>query len=116
MKTIAATELELLSFFEVTPTATDADVVWFYNSLLYEVRLGGAEVSFRLDPSYRDIQLTVTFGNAVAYELKATQVADLIVHSTDQREALEIRFTGESSLWLVLRPTVSLWHDFESLQ
>ena len=116
MKVIAATELDLLAFFEVPPAAADADVPWSYNTLLYSVTIGGAEVSFRLVPSYRDVHLVISFGGRISYELKATQVSDVMVHSTEQVEALEIRLTDESRLWLALRPRVSIWHEFQSSQ
>ena len=87
MSGITATELELLACFGVEPRLRDADVPWCYNDAAYLVEMDGLSVSFAVQPSNRDVHLTISRGERRLFEFNAAGVADVRV--VDERGLYE---------------------------
>lgn len=111
MNVITATELDLLTFFEVEPKKLDPDISWPYNDFLYEVVRDDLSLSFSVAPAYKDIRIIFKKGEVVLYELNAVGVEDLKYHNDKGRETLEIVIHEEDILWLCLKPTIYLKHE-----
>jgi hypothetical protein len=47
------------------------------------------------------------------YELNATAVEDVKYHNDKGQESLEIILAGRNSLWLRIKPQVSITHTFD---
>jgi hypothetical protein len=74
---ITATEIDLLSFFEVEPKARDEAVPWPYNDFLYETARGRFHISFAVNPAYRDVRFILSVDGQAIYELNALGVTDV---------------------------------------
>lgn len=116
MRLISATELELLTFFEVEPTSNDLDSPWPYNDWLYRVSVAGIDVSFSVAPAYRDVHLIVRCGETTFYELKSLSIDDVLFHDHGDREVLELRLVPRDRLFLRLRPAVQLVHEIAEFE
>jgi hypothetical protein len=115
-RVISASELDLLQFFEVTPTAQDPDGPWDYNDWLFEVSIQGIHLKFSIAPAYRDVRLKVQLGDRVLYELNSMGVEDVVFHEKPDREVLEIRLTERDRMFLRLRPQIELAHQLSEAQ
>ena len=107
-KVISAKEVELLSFFEVEPKKTDADIPWPYNHFLYEVTRGDLCMSCAIEPASKDVRITLKRSGETLYELRATNVEDVRYHNDNSREALEIALTDREKLWVTVKPKITI--------
>ena len=114
MGSISVGEVELLSFFEVEPRIGEAGVPWPYNDFCYFVELGAFAVRFDIGPSYRDLSLSVNCNGTEFYKLTALSVEDVRHHNHPDRELLEIVVTARESIFLQLRPQVSISQNVAS--
>ena len=112
MKTVLSVdEYDLLNFFEVMPTPTDHDIEWAYNDSLYKVNRSNLELSFAITPACRDATIKLKAGGLVLYELNATGVKDVRRHRDKGRDSLEIVLMARESIWIRLRPEISIYHS-----
>lgn len=105
-------ELDLLTFFEVSPKIADPGVPWPYNDFLYEVQRGEFSISFAIVPAYPDVRLIVKHADSVLYEINAVSVDDVRYHNDSGRETIEIVLSEQSKIWLSLAPSVSIHQSF----
>ena len=108
MSRITATELELLTFFEVQPVLLDPAHPWPYNDAEYRVSRDDETLLFRLSPAYRDTHIVLQRAGQTVYELEAEGLHDVRYHVDGERESLELVIAGESRLFLTLKPQVSI--------
>ena len=111
MNGVTATELELLTFFEMVPKLRDQDVPWMYNDALYEVRQADLTLSFAVAPGYKDMRLILKRGGHTLYEMNALGIEDIKYHNDSGREALEIVITSQDRLIVRLKPQISVLHE-----
>ena len=115
MDIISAEEWQLLSFFEVEPTPTDKDVAWPYNEYLYEIVRSEFELSFSIAPAYRDVRIILTHKGAKLYELNSMGVKDVRYRNEGNVESLEIVLSPTESIWLVVKPVISINHEIQEV-
>ena len=111
MSDLSITELDLLTFFEVTPKRADPDDPWPYNDFLYESTFADTSVSFSLAAAYKDVHLILKRSGNILYELNAMGLRDVQYHNDAGRESLELVFSDRTRLLLFLKPTVSILHE-----
>ncbi len=107
---ITASDLDLLTFFEVEPKPRDADVPWPYNDFLYETTRGEFQISFAVAPAYKDVRFILSLNGRTLYELNAIGVNDVRYEKDSSGELLEVMVSSRESLTLRLRPEVSIDH------
>jgi hypothetical protein len=107
---ITASDLDLLTFFEVEPKPRDADVPWPYNDFLYETTRGEFKISCAVAPAYKDVRFILSLNGRMLYELNAVGVSDVRYEKDGEGELLEIIISSRESLTLRLRPEVSIDH------
>ncbi len=110
MSTISASELDLLTFFESEPTFLDPKDPWPYTDAAYSVIRGDLELSFSVAPAYKDVRIVLKREAETLYELNAVGVLDVKYHYDSGRETLETAFVNGGSLFLKLKPAISLSH------
>ena len=108
MNILSAEELDLLSFFEVEPERIDSDIPWPYNHFTYRVQIGQYSVVFGVAPSFKDLSLEISYAGEQLYNLTAVSFNDLRYHKTIDSESLEINLTDRDSIFLRLRPNVTI--------
>jgi hypothetical protein len=108
---ISAEELELLSFFEVEPKKQDRDVPWPYNDFLYEVAQGDLRLSCAVAPAYKDVRIILKRGGSTLYELNAMDVRDVKYHNDKGKESLAFVLSERETLWLRLKPEISITQE-----
>ena len=108
---ISAEKLDLLSFFEVEPKKQDRDVPWPYNDFLYEVAQGDLRRSCAVAPAYKDVRIMLTRGTSTIYELNAMDVYDVRYDNDKRREVLAIVLNERETIWLRLKPEISINHE-----
>jgi len=108
MKTITAQEWELLSFFEVEPELLDSGEPWIFNDALYRVTHEDLVLTFAVQPSYRDVRLTLVVNGQTTYELSAMGVDDVLYRKEDGVETIEIRLEERHSVLLSLKPHLKI--------
>ena len=111
MISISVDELDLLTFFECEPKTLDSDMPWVYNDLLYEFTSGEYSLSFAIAPAYIDVRLNIKREQEMFYELNALGMDNVIYHSDNGRETLELVINAQDRLWLRLKPHISITHD-----
>jgi hypothetical protein len=94
---ISASELDLLTFFEVEPAFVDAKDPWPYTDALYEITRGELALSFAVAPAYKDVRIILRHGDQQVYELNAVGVNDVRYHNDSGRESLEIVFANDDA-------------------
>jgi hypothetical protein len=107
-------EVDLLSFFEVEPTHLEAGMPWLYNDSIYEISDGQLRLSFGITPLSKDVSIAMKLGEAVVYELRACYVEDVRCRKEKDRESLEIVISRSESIWLNIKPTISIWQSCRS--
>jgi hypothetical protein len=107
---ITASDLDLLTFFEVEPKLRDADIPWPYNDFLYETTRGDFQISFAVAPAYKDVRFILSLNGRVLYELNAVGVDDVRYEKDGSGELLEVMVSSRESLTIRLRPKVSIDH------
>ena len=107
---ITASELDLLTFFEVEPKPRDADIPWPYNDFLYETARGDFQISFAVAPAYMDVRFILSLNGRKIYELSAVGVDDVRYEKDGSGELLEVMVSSRESLTIRLRPDVSVDH------
>lgn len=110
MSVISASELDLLTFFEVEPTFLDPNDPWPYTDAVYEVKRGELGLSFAVAPAYQDVRIVLKMDEAIVYELNAMAVLDVRYCDTGGRESLEVLISESDILVLRLKPVISLSH------
>jgi hypothetical protein len=113
MKTITATELELLGCFGVEPEMADPGIPWCYNDSVYSVEVDGLSVSCAIQPAYRDVRLIVCRGSQRLFELNAITVADIRVLDEPGRDLLEVRLSDREWLRVQVRPTFEIAQEYK---
>ncbi len=113
MDVISVEEWQLTSFFEVLPSYPDPDSPWPYTEVVYEVTRGDLSMTCAICPAYRDVRLIVRHGEAVSYELNATQVQDLSYTKDASGESLRIATSDSEYIDLRLNPGISIKHTVD---
>jgi hypothetical protein len=108
---ISAEELELLTFFEVEPKKQDRDVPWPYNDFLYEVTQGDLRLSCAVAPAYKDVRIILKRDTSAIYELNAMDVNDVRYLNDKGREVLAVVINERETVWLRLKPEISINHE-----
>src|SRR5215471_11705136 len=103
---ITASDLDVLSFFEVEPKPRDADVPWPYNDFLYETTRGEFQISFAVAPAYKDVHFILSRNGRRLYELTAVGIDDVRYEKDGSGELLEVLVGPRESLTIRLRPEV----------
>ncbi len=113
MQIISAEEWQHLSFFEVEPELSNADVPWCYNDALYRIQQGHLTLTIAIAPSYRDVRIILSNQGTRLYELNALGVKDVRYTREGAVEMLEIDISVRESLALRLKPHIELLHHVE---
>ena len=114
MHYVTVEEFELLSFFEVEPVRADKDIPWPYNDFSYNVDLGQYTIQFGITPAYKDLSVSITSSGAEIYSFTALSVHDVVYHNHPDREILEIIVSRRESIWLQIRPRLSIKQSLSS--
>jgi hypothetical protein len=112
---ITATELDLLACFGAEPAPSEADKPWCYVDSTYTTEADGLKVSFKVHPSYKDVELVAAHDDRPLYELKAVGVEDVRVLDFPGCDVFEIRLSKREWLRIRLRPGFGIVHSFERL-
>ena len=72
---------------------------------------GNNKISFGLTPCSKDVSIQLKASDAMVYELHAAYVNDVCYHKEKGRESLEIVISSEDSIWLRLKPHISIWQN-----
>lgn len=110
-RSLSATELDLLTFFEVEPELLDPKDPWSYNDAVYRVQSGNLTLSFAVAPAYFDVRIILKCADATLYELNAMGVEDLTYEIHGGRETLKVSLSPENWVILTLKPGISLTHS-----
>lgn len=111
MSEISASELDLLTFFEVEPTFLDPKEPWPYTDAAYSVKRGNYALSFAVMPAYKDVRIILKIDDVIVYEINALGVKDVRYHEDKGRETLEVVISDTDLLFLRLKPSISLLHQ-----
>ncbi|MEJ2791295.1 MULTISPECIES: hypothetical protein [unclassified Pseudoxanthomonas] len=103
---LSLTEADLERFFGVEASRTDRDIPWPYNGLSFAASRADSQVDLHLMPSYKHIELSIRVSGVLIYQLAATGVADLRVHTDPGHDTLEIVVSGEDRVFVRLSPSV----------
>uniref|UniRef100_Q01Q79 Uncharacterized protein n=1 Tax=Solibacter usitatus (strain Ellin6076) TaxID=234267 RepID=Q01Q79_SOLUE len=109
--TLSVDEYDLLGFFDVMPTPVDRDISWTYNDSVYEVSRNNVQLTFALVPACRDVRIKLAVGGLLVYELNAMGITDVEHHQEKGRESLEVVLAARDSLWIKLKPEISINHN-----
>jgi hypothetical protein len=109
-KPLSIDEYDLVSFFEMEPTPLDPDIPWVYNDSAYEAGDARCHVSFAIAPFVKDVRVVMKLDSVPVYELNAMGVEDVRCHNDKGRESLEIIISSRDSIWLRVKPTISISH------
>jgi hypothetical protein len=74
----------------------------------------GFLVSFKIHPSYKDVELVIVQSGPPLYELRAIGVHDVRVRDFPGCDVFEIWLTKKEWLRVQLRPRFSIVHGFDS--
>jgi len=113
---VSATELELLTFFEVPPDLADPAAPWCYNDALYQAGRDGIDLSFALSPADHDVRIILKHGTRCLYELNAVGARDVRYLLDGARETLEVVLATNDKLFLNLKPSVTISHVLEQAE
>ena len=108
MDYITVEEFELLSFFETMPKQADPGIAWPYNDYTYNVEIGVFSINFGIAPAYKDLSFSIFHAGSEVYKFCALSVKDVLYHKQSDREVLEIVISDRDSIWLQLRPALSV--------
>ena len=100
-----------LTFFATSPAQLDPDVPWTYNDSVYEVADGRVQISFAIAPSVKDVRVVLKSDGVLLYELNAVGIEDVKYHDDKGRESLEIMVFARESVWLRIKPQISIAHN-----
>ena len=112
MEEITATELDLLACFGVEPQLRDPGVAWADNSATYDVDVAGSTVTFTIEPSFRELRLTVHRSGQRVLELTANSFTDLRVVEAPGRDAIEVQLSERAWFMVQVRPTIEVVQAF----
>jgi hypothetical protein len=101
---VTVTEFELLGFFECDPEADE------YGGFAFHVARGPYVIAFGMNPDTRDVSLAVARDGATVVEFVSLAVPDVRWRGDGQRERLQIVLGERHSVFLELRPNVSVVH------
>ena len=105
---LSTDEITLLSFFEVEPQTLDPDVPWVYNDSAYETNDGRVHIAFGISPAAEFVTLVLRLDDSLVYQFTADGITDVRHHNDKGRESLEIVVSQRESIWLRLKPHISL--------
>jgi hypothetical protein len=108
--TVTAEEAEVISFFEVVPSQEDPEIPWPYNTFEFRTVRNGIDLFFSIAPSYHDITLRLKRGENTIYEVSAIDIDDVRYFNDNGNESLELKLSKTDSLWLKLKPEISIFH------
>ena len=111
MNYVSVVELELLSFFEVSPRISIQDPPWPYNEFSYQVALASYDVTFGIWPASKEVSFSISREGMDIYMFKARGVEDVRYHKDADVESLEIVISDKDKIWFRLRPTVLVAQD-----
>ena len=100
--------VELEAFFECEAALLDEGVDWRYNTLTFQTERAGVEVWCELQPSYATIRAALRTNGVEIARADIASFTALELSSEAGREVLTVRFDENATMWLVLRPEVSL--------
>jgi hypothetical protein len=109
MSAITASELDLLTFFEVDPFRLDANVPWIYNSLTYKVNQDEWSLSFEIAPSYKSVKIDLMYSGRLVYGFQGAP-EDINYVKKGKSESLEIRLSKTASLLIFLKANIVIHH------
>jgi hypothetical protein len=71
-------------------------------------------VFFTIRPAYRDVEITVKRGANSIYELTALAVDDVRYQNDGGRETLAIALNAHETIWLTVKPRITVLHKLEA--
>ena len=101
---VSVTEAELWGFFEKGPTRDEI------GGVSYIVVRPPYAVAFGLNAEHHDVSIAVSLDGFNVFELVALSVRDVRWRGDGQRERLQIVLGERHSVFLELRPAVSVVH------
>lgn len=104
------TELELLEFFGVEPQLQWPDTPWEFNDCLYELSDSDLRLTFAVSPADHDVRVTLWAGNRCVYDFHGSFVHALHLRSEKGRDSVEVVLGDHNSLWVFVRPAISVTH------
>lgn len=81
----------------------------------YRTEAAGFNVTFKVHPSYKDIEFVAVRDDRPLYELKAIGVEDVCVLDFPGCDVFEIWLSKKEWLRIQLRPRFGIGHGFEKL-
>ena len=108
MSYITATEIDLLTFFEVEPAMNDTNVPWVYNDYTYSITRPDSSILFGIHPASKDVRITITNQGETVYELQAASIVNVTYHSEHNGESLHLQLNDHDELWLSVKPHITL--------
>ncbi len=112
MKSLSVSELDLLSFFEVEPKRgdlkCDPEGPWQYDNSTYEVTQGTLQLSFGLTPHCADVSVQLRLNGVILCDLHFAELDDIRYSQEKGRENLELILRTGNSIWLQLKPQISI--------
>jgi hypothetical protein len=111
VKTLSIDESDLLNFFETIPDRPDPDEPWLYDDSSYEASDAHVRISFGVTPWTRFVTVILrTSSEAIVYKLIAKEVDDVRYHNDKGRESLEVVVSAGESIWIRIKPAISVNH------
>ena len=101
-------EYALVQFFSALPTKLDEGAPWEYNDSVYEVSDSQIHVSFAIAPAVKDVRILLTVGGICIDEFDAMGVDDVRYRREKGRESLEVVVAPRHSIWLTVKPQISI--------
>ncbi len=103
-------DVELEAFFECEASLLDPSVPWRRNTLTFQTKRDGIDVTCQLAPSYSTISVTLKVGEHEIAQADVHNFSSLEIDAAGGRETLIARFgeMDEATLWLSLRPKLRL--------
>ncbi len=69
------------------------------------------QISFAFAPSVKDVRIILKSDGVPIYELNAVGIDDMKYHNDKGRESLEIILSARDSVWLRVKPHISIAHS-----
>lgn len=101
-------EYDLVQFFSALSTQLNEGDPWEYNDSVYEASNSQLHLSFAIAPAVKDVRILATIGGTCVYEFDAMGVTDVRYRTEKGRESLEIVVGSNHSVWLTVKPQISI--------
>jgi hypothetical protein len=109
---LSISEFDLAGFFRCEPKALEPGIPWEYNDSVYEASDALVHLTFAIVPANRDVRIRISIGATKLFELDAMDVEDVVAYVDKGSTSLEIRLLPKQSVWLSLKPQITIRQAF----